>query len=380
MGRVFLPEFQETSLVNAINLYPGASLEMTNRAGLAIQKALAGDPRFKSVQLRSGRAAGDTDAGSVTLGHLDIELTKVGIEHREESIEKLRSEFAKLPGVAPNIGGFITHRMDEVLSGVRSAIAIKIFGPNLAELRAIGQEVRDGMKDIPGIVDLFLEPQVPIGQIQIKFNRRSAARYGLSIGELSETIETALNGRVVSQVLEEQQLFDLLVWLKEEERNDLETIGNLLIDTPSGIKIPLAQVASIHYGTGPNTINRENVSRLIVVSANVAGRDLGSVVAEIQSKVRESVSLPTGYFIEYGGQFESEEGARKNLLFFGTLAIIAVTILMYLAVKSIAATMVIMLKSSFSPNRRNIFRHSWGRNSFCSFHGRFYHLIWRCYS
>lgn len=343
LGRVFLPEFQETSLVNAINLYPGASLEMTNRAGFTIQEALIADPRYKAVQLRSGRAAGDTDAGSVTLGHLDIELTEEGIRNREESIQNLRNEFAKLPGVAANIGGFITHRMDEVLSGVRSAIAIKIYGENLHELRKIGQEVRDIMKDVPGVVDLFLEPQVPIRQIQIDFNRIEAARYGLRIVDISQFIKTALNGRVVSQVLEEQQLFNLLVWLEEDNRNDVDKIANLLIDTPVGTKIPLAQVASINYGTGPNTINRENVSRLIVVSANVSDRDLGSVVAEIQAKVNESISLPTGYFIQYGGQFESEERARTNLLLFGTLAIIAITILMYLAVKSISATIIIML-------------------------------------
>jgi len=156
LGRVFLPEFQERSLVNTINLYLGVSLEMTNRAGLAMQDALQDDPRFELVQLRSGRAPGDADAGSVTLGHLDIELSQAGIKNREGSIEKLREEFAKLPGVAPNIGGFISHRMDEVLSGVRSAIAVKIFGPDLPELRRLGTQVRDVISDIPGVVDLQL--------------------------------------------------------------------------------------------------------------------------------------------------------------------------------------------------------------------------------
>ena len=154
--------------------------------------------------------------------------------------------------------------MDEILSGVRSAIAVKIFGLELEELRALGKEVEAVMQDIPGLVDLQLEPQVPINQVQIQFDRDAAARYGLSVGDLSSITETALNGRVVSQVLEKQQLFDLLVWLKPEARNNLDTIRNLLVDTPNGQKIPLAAVAKIDYGTGPNTINRENVSRLIV--------------------------------------------------------------------------------------------------------------------
>jgi CzcA family heavy metal efflux pump len=343
LGRVFLPEFQEPSLVNTILLYPGSSLEATNQSGLAMQDALKGDKRFQSVQLRAGRAPGDADAGGVNLGHLDVELSREGLQDREGSIEKLREEFAKLPGVASNVGGFISHRMDEVLSGVRSAIAIKIFGPNLEELRRLGAEVQTAVSDIQGLVELQLEPQVPIRQVQIQFNREAAARYGLTVGHLAEIMETALNGRVVSQVLKDQQLFDLMVWLKEDARSNLDTIRNLLVDTPTGQKIPLAQVASIDYGTGPNTINRENVSRLIVVSANVSGRDLGSIVDEIQAKVRQSVQLPTGYFIQYGGQFESEQRATQNLLVFGGLAIAIIAVLMYFAVKSVAAMLMIMV-------------------------------------
>jgi CzcA family heavy metal efflux pump len=343
LGRVFLPEFQEPSLVNTILLYPGSSLEATNQSGLAMQDALKGDKRFQSVQLRAGRAPGDADAGGVNLGHLDVELSREGLKDREGSIEELREEFAKLPGVASNVGGFISHRMDEVLSGVRSAIAIKIFGPNLEELRRLGAQVQTAVSDIQGLVDLQLEPQVPIRQVQIQFNREAAARYGLTVGHLTEMVETALNGRVVSQVLKDQQLFDLMVWLKEDARSNLDTIRDLLVDTPTGQKIPLAQVASIDYGTGPNTINRENVSRLIVVSANVSGRDLGSVVDDIQTKVRQSVQLPTGYFIQYGGQFESEQRATQNLLVFGGLAIAIIAVLMYFAVKTVAAMLMIMV-------------------------------------
>ncbi|MBD6615295.1 efflux RND transporter permease subunit [Komarekiella sp. 'clone 1'] len=342
-GRIFLPEFQEQTLVNTLTLYPGVSLEATNAAGEALQHALKGDSRFPYVQLRSGRAPGDGDAAGVNLGHLDIELSDAGMKDREGAIEKLREEFAKLPGVAPNIGGFISHRMDEVLSGVRSAIAVKIFGPDLEQLRTIGQQVDDVMKTVNGIVDLQLEPQIPIEQIQIKFNRLAASRYGLTVGKLSEIIETALNGRVVSQVLEKQQTFDLSVWLKPDARQNLDTIRNLLVDTPNGQKIPLAQVAAIENGTGPNTINRENVSRLIVVSANANGRDLRSIVNEIQAKVKQQVHPPSGYYIQYAGQFEAEERATQNILISSAIAFVAITVIMYLSVKSIPSTAMIMI-------------------------------------
>lgn len=343
LGRVFLPEFQERTLVNSLLLYPGTPLEVTNQAGKAIESAFIDDPRITSVQTRSGRVPGDLDAAPVNLAHLDIEISDEGMKDREATVEKVREEFAKIPGSVGIIGGFISHRMDEILSGVRSAIAVKIFGSELEELRTLGKEVEAVMSDIPGLVDLQLEPQVPIKQVQIKFDRDAAARYGLSVGDLSEITETALNGRVVSQVLEKQQLFDLLVWLKPEARNNLDTIRNLLVDTPKGQKIPLAAVAKIDYGTGANTINRENVSRLIVVSANVSGRDLGSVVDEIRAKVKEKVQVPSGYFIQYGGQFESEQRASQNLLIFGGLSIVLIAILMYFAVKSIPATLMIMI-------------------------------------
>lgn len=342
-GRVFLPEFQEQTLVNTLMLYPGVSLEATNAAGEALQAALKDDPRFPYVQLRSGRAPGDGDAAGVNLAHLDIELSQSGMKDREKTIEKLREEFNKLPGVAPNIGGFISHRMDEVLSGVRSAIAIKIFGSELDKLRTIGGQVNQVMKTVNGIVDLQLEPQVPVEQIQIKFNRLAASRYGLTVGKLSEIIETALNGRVVSQVLEKQQTFDLIVWLKPDARQNLDTIRNLLVDTPDGNKIPLSQVATIDNGTGPNTINRENVSRLIVVSANASGRDLRSIVNEIRDKVKQQVEIPAAYYIQYAGQFEAQERATQNILIYSAIAFVAITVIMYLSVKSIPSTATIMI-------------------------------------
>ncbi len=343
LGRIFLPEFQEQTLVNTLSLYPGSSLAATDRAAFVMEDALKNDFRFDYVQVRSGRALGDGDAAGVNLAHIDIGISEAGMKQRDQTLARLREEFNKIPGAAPSVGGFITHRMDEVLSGVRSAIAVKIFGADLAQLRAIGQQVETQMKTVDGIVDLQLELQVPIPQIQIKFDRAAASRYGLTVGALSETVETALNGRVVSQILENQQTFDLLVWLKPEARNSLETIGNLLVDKPNGEKIPLAQVAQIINGTGPNTISREKVSRLIVVAANVKGRDLRSIITEMQSKIEQNVPLPSGYYIQYGGQFEAEERATQNILIFSAIAFVAITILMYLLVKSIPSTIAIMI-------------------------------------
>ncbi|MFN5398399.1 MAG: efflux RND transporter permease subunit, partial [Pseudanabaena sp.] len=342
-GRIFLPEFQEQSLVNTLLLYPGSSLEATNSAGLVLENKLKDNPNFRNIQVRSGRAEGDADAAGVNLAHIDVELSEAGMKDRKASIDLLRQEFGKVIGAAPNVGGFISHRMDEVLSGVRSAIAVKIFGADLAQLRILGQQVNDVMRSVEGVVDLQLEPQIPVEQVQIQFDRMAAARYGLTVGKLSETIEIALNGLVVSQVLEQQQTFDLVVWLKPEARKSIDTIGNLMVDTSDGNKIPLAQVAKLIDGKGANTINRENVSRLLVVAANAQGRDLRSVVSDIQAKVKEQIQIPTGYYIQYAGQFEAEGRASQNILLFSAIAFVAITVIMYLSVKSVASTVMIMI-------------------------------------
>lgn len=343
LGRVFLPEFQEKSMVNSMVLFPGVSLDMTNRAGMALHSSLKDNPLFEWVQVRSGRAPGDADGAGVSMAHVDVELSDFAMQDREASIKQLREAFNKLPGVASNIGGFISHRMDEVLSGVRSAIAVKIFGPDLIELRQIGEQVRDVMQPIAGIVDLQLEPQLPIRQVQIQYERAAAATYGLSMEQLSDVVETALNGRVVSQVAENQQLIDISVSLTEQARNNLDAIRAIPISTPTGQTIPLSTVANVDYGMGANVVNREDVSRLIVVSANVAERDLGSVVGDIQSQIQQQVQLPNGYFIQYGGQFESEQRATNNLLVFSILAAIVIAVLMFFSVKSLPATIAIMI-------------------------------------
>ena len=343
LGQVFLPEFREKSMVNSMVLYPGVSLDMTHRAGIALSKSLQNNPLYDWVQVRAGRTPGDADGAGVSMAHVDVELSDLALQDRENSVQLLRESFLKLPGVAPNIGGFISHRMDEVLSGVRSAVAVKIFGPDLTELRRIGEQVRDAIAPIYGVVDLQLEPQLPIRQIHIEYNRQAAATYGLTMEQLSEVVETALNGRVVSQVPENQQLIDIFITLPNNARNSLDAMGAIPISTPTGEIIPLRTVARLSYGMGANVVNRENVSRLIVVSANVANRDLGSVVGDIQGQIREKVTLPQGYFIQYGGQFESEQRASNSLLGFSILAAVAIAVLMFFSVKSLPATLAIML-------------------------------------
>jgi nickel/cobalt tolerance cation efflux system protein len=324
-------------------LFPGVSLDMTNRAGMALFNNLKDNPLYEWVQIRAGRAPGDADGAGVSMAHVDVELSDEALKDREASVKELRKAFNQLPGVASNMGGFISHRMDEVLSGVRSAIAVKIFGPDLKELRAIGEQVQEAMKTVPGIVDLQLEPQLPIRQVQIHYDRTAAAQYGLKMADISAVVKTALNGRVVSQVPEDQQLVNVVVMVPETERNSLDAMAAIPISTPTGQMITLGDVAKVEYGMGANVVNREDVSRLIVVSANVAERDLGSVVEDVQAQIKQQVQLPQGYFIDYGGQFESEQRATNSLLLFSFVAALVIGVLMFFSVKSLPATIAIMI-------------------------------------
>ena len=343
LGRVFLPEFRERSLVNSMVLYPGVALEMTNRAGMALSRSLGGSPWIDWVQVRSGRAPGDADGAGVNMAHVDVELSEAAMANRPAAIAALRQSFLRLPGVAPNIGGFISHRMDEVLSGVRSAIAIKIYGPDLGELRRLGEAVRDAIEPITGVVDLQLEPQLPIRQVQVLFNRPAAAAWGLSMQDLADQVEIALNGKVVSQIVDGQIRTDVWVGIDDEARNNLDAIRALPIASPGGAIVSLGDVAQVDYGKGANVVNRDDVSRLIVVSANVSGRDLGSVVGDIKRTVERGIKLPSGYSIRYGGQFESEERATASLVLYSVIAAVLIGLLMWLAVKSWPATVAILI-------------------------------------
>ena len=348
LGRNFLPTFQEKSLMNAVALYPGSSLEMTNRVGIAMQNEIKKDPRFESVQLRAGRVPGDPDAASVNLAHLDVELSDLAMNDRPAALKALRDILGRYPGVASNVGGFISHRMDEVLSGVRSALAIKVFGPDLVELRRLGEAIEKSIKDVPGLVDLQVEPQIPIRQVKIKFNREAIARNGLTVAQVSEFTEVALNGRVVSQMPIDQRLVDLMVTVNETARQNLDGIRSLPMETPTDKTIPLSQLATIDYGTGPNTINREDLSRLIVVSANIANRDISSVVDDIKAKVQKTVPLPQNYSIQYGGQYASQQAAAQNFLVFSLVSMLGIGLLMYLTVKSIPAALMILVNLPLS--------------------------------
>jgi CzcA family heavy metal efflux pump len=341
LGTTFLPEFQERSLVIALNQLPGASLASTQEIGKAIEIALLKHPEIETAQFRAGRAFGDDDAGVVTFGELDLQIAEKGVD-RAKVLDIIRDELARYPGVVAVVGGFISNRIDETLSGTRAALAIKVFGPDLDILRAKAQEIDEAIRKVPGIVDLQVEPQVPVPQISVQFNREKASRYGLTVGSLAETVETALNGRVVSQVLEDQRLFSLVVWLSPEARNNVETIGELLIDTPVGTKIPLSAVAALTEDAGPNTINRQRVSRRIVISANTADRDIGSVVADVRKEISEHVKLPTGYYVAYGGQFEAQQRASQELLIFGAVALLAVAFLVHQAVNTIRSTVLVL--------------------------------------
>jgi nickel/cobalt tolerance cation efflux system protein len=343
LGRVFLPEFREKSLVNSMVLYPGVSLEMTNRAGLALTRSLQNNPLFEWVQVRTGRAPGDADGAGVNLAHVDVELSDRAMANRPAAIAELRQAFQKLPGLASNIGGFISHRMDEVLSGVRSAIAIKIYGTDLGELRRIGEAVETAIKPITGVVDLQLEPQLPIPQVQIHYDRPLASALGLSIEELSQAVEIALNGKVVGHVVESGLRSDVLVQLQPDARASLEAIRSVPVAFSNGMTVPLGSVAWIDEGLGSNVVNREDVSRMIVVSANVSGRPLGTVVKDIQRTIAREVPLPQGYTIRYGGQFESEERATASLIFYSAVAAVVISVLMVISVKSLPATVAIML-------------------------------------
>ncbi len=341
LGTTFLPEFQERSLVISVSQLPGASLSSTQQIGIAMEKALIRHSEIASVQFRAGRSIGDDDAGGGNFGELDVQIAETA-QDREKVLDVIRDELGRFPGVATNIGGFISHRIDEVISGTRAAIAIKLFGPDLQTLEAKAQQIATVMKTVPGTVDLQVEPQVPVEQFTVRFDRLAAARYGLSVGQLAETIETAFNGRIVSQVLKDQRLFNLVVVLAPEARNRPEKIANLLIDTPMGQKIPLSAVASVIDDKGPNTINRQNVSRRIVVSANVSDRDIGSVVSEARQKIAQQVQLPSGYYLQYGGQFEAQERATRELVFFSLLALVGVAFLLFQSVRSVRSTLLIL--------------------------------------
>lgn len=328
MGREFLPPFNEGSLTINIQAQPGISLSESDEIGRVAEQLLLTVPEIKSTGRRTGRAELDEHAEGVHYSEIDCDL-RHSTRTKEKILNDIREKLSILPGVSVNIGQPISHRIDHLLSGVRAQVAVKMFGDDLTLLRSKAEEIRKVMESISGVTDLSVEKQVLIPQLRIAINREVAGRYGLLPGKVVEQMETMLNGTVVSQVLDGQRTFDVVLRLNETSRNDLEAIKQILIDTPSGGKIPISTVAEIQTEKGPNQILRENVRRRIVIQCNVTGRDLGSTITEIQSQLVSHVQLPTGYFLEYGGQFESQQAATKQLLFLSIFTLIAIFIVLY---------------------------------------------------
>jgi CzcA family heavy metal efflux pump len=343
MGRNFLPAFNEGTATIGVAAAPGISLEASDKLGTKIEDAMLSIPEVKSTIRRTGRAEMDEHAEGVHWSEIDVDF-KEGGRPRPVVLNDLRERIEKTGDVYVNIGQPIGHRLDHLLSGVRAQIAIKVFGPDLNELRRIGAQVEKTLKDINGIVDLQLEPLVLIPQLKMSIDREEASRYGLRPGTMAEDLEMALNGEAVGSFLEEQRVYDIFMRLNDESRVNPDSAGNILMKTlPTGQLIKVSDVAQIYQGTGPNMVNRENMQRRIIISANSHGRDLGSLIQEIQLKINEKVKLPVGYFISYGGQFESQQQASRLLVLLGILSLVGIFAILYIQFQSVMLSLQIML-------------------------------------
>jgi CzcA family heavy metal efflux pump len=341
MGREFLPAFNEGAMNINITLPPGTSLAESNRIGKTVEEALHKTPEVLSTTRRTGRAELDEHAAGVNMSEIEV-VTKPSDRTHTAVMEEVRQNMGQIPGVVSEVGQPISHRIDHLLSGTRAQIAIKLFGPDLVTLRNKAEEIRKAMEPIPGLVDLMVEPQTGVPQVQINLDRREAAALGLRAEDLAETVDVAFNGEAVSQVLEDQRTYDVVVRFDDASRQSIETIASTLVDTPTGAKVPINQVAEVRVDQGPNTINRENVQRRIIVQANVANRDLGSVIDEIRAKIARDVPLPEGYFVQYGGQFEAQEAAARQISIMSVVAIAGIFLLLYLALGSGRLALLVM--------------------------------------
>ena len=327
LGSAFLPEFNEGALTISVVTVPGTSLDESNAIGRRVEQILLANRAVRNTDRRQGRAELDEHAQGVNAAEIDVTL-KEDVE-KEALFEELRGEFSAIPGTNVTIGQPIGHRIDHMLSGTRANIAVKIFGPDLYELREVGTQVRDAMQMVPGVADLQLEQQIDVPQLRIQADRAALARYGMTVGQLAEAIDVAFNGEVVSQVLEEGRSVDLVVRFPEAVRSNANVISGVVFDTPTGQRVPLSQLARVVTDRGPNSVSRENVQRKIVVQANVAGRDLGSTVADIRAAITERVTLPPEYHVEYGGQFEAQEESTRTLAALSLISIAAIFLILF---------------------------------------------------
>ncbi len=327
VGTAFLPEFNEGTLTINVLAQPGTSLQESARIGQVAEKLLLSVPEVKSTGRRTGRAEMDEHAEGVHYNEIDVDLKK-SVRSREETLDDIRDKLAVIPGVSVNVGQPISHRLEHLQSGVNAQIVIKLFGDDLGTLRAKAEEIRNVMSTVQGATDVSVEKQVLIPQIRFNINRTAAAQYGLQPGEVAETLEMALNGKKVSEAVEGQRRYDVVVRFDDPSRGSLDALRSTTIDTQQGTQIPVSAIADIESLPGPNQVLRENTQRRIVVFANVAGRDLGSVVRDMQDRIKAQVQLPEGYFVEYGGLFEAQREATKRLSLLSIFSLIAIFFLL----------------------------------------------------
>jgi len=349
LGRNFLPEFNEGALVVGIVTVPGTSLEQSDEMAHQVEVVLMQHAEIAAIGRRTGRAEEDEHVQGVEASEIDLTLDmdaprRLGRAPRTktELLEALRKDVALIPGIQATFGQPIGHRIDHMLSGTRANIAVKIFGENLATLRDTAGRVEGLMRTIPGVVDLSTEQQTQVGTLRAEFDRSAIARHGLQIADAARALERATRGEVAGQILEGQNAFDLVVRVGDVRDLSAATIAETLVDTPAGAKVPLKALARLHEDRSPNFISRENVQRKIVVMCNVAGRDMRGVVEDIQRAIEQKVELPTGYYVEYGGQFESAESTNRLLLMLGGLIVVAIAGLLYFIFRSVRDTILIM--------------------------------------
>ena len=332
MGRSFLPEFNEGTLTLNVVTLPGTSLEASDRLGRRIEESLLAFPEVVSTSRRTGRAELDEHAQDVNAAEIDVSLDLSGSDRdKEELMAALRRELASIGGAVISVGQPLSHRIDHMLSGSRATIALKLFGDDLETLRQLAEQVEAVAKQVEGAVDVAIEQQVDIPELEIRADRDALARYGLGAGELTERIEGAFAGQVVGQILEGQRTVDVVLRLDDSVRQSFEAIAATPIDTPTGHRIPLGMLARLSRDSSPNTITREGVARKMVVQANVADRDLSLVVDDLKTRISKEVSFPEGYFIVYGGQFESAEEATRTISFLSVLVVLGIYLLLVVA-------------------------------------------------
>ncbi len=329
-GTAFLPEFHEGSLTVQANTLPGTSLAKSDEIGRRVEQIMLAEPEVVATARRTGRADLDEHVQGVEAAEIDVGLRDTG-RSRDELLAALRRGFSTLPGTNVTVGQPISHRIDHMLSGTRANIAVKVFGDDLGTLRRIGEKARDAVSQVPGAVDISLEQQMDVPVVRFVLNRTAIARYGLHPADVGEAIETSFAGATVGRVFDRGTAFDLVVKFDPSQAGDFERIADLPVDTPASGQVPLRLLADVRREQGPNMILRENVQRRIVISANVAGRDLGGVVDDIRSRIARTVPMPPGYRVEYGGQFESQQSATERLTVLFVAAIGALFMLLVLA-------------------------------------------------